>query len=33
MHEWLWCANGVGVTASNGCGLLQRLMIIVIACH
>ena len=35
MHEWLRCSSGVGVTVSNGCscGSLQRLRIIVIACH
>ena len=33
MHEWLRCASGVGVTALNCRGLLQSLMIIVIADH
>ena len=33
MHEWLRFASGVGVTTLDCCGLLQRLMIIVIACH
>ena len=32
MHVGLRCASGVGVTASVCCGLLQSLMIIVIAC-
>ena len=31
--QQLRCASGVGVTALNCCGLLQSLMIIVIACH
>ena len=33
MHKGLRCAGGVGVTALNCCGWLQRLMINVIACH